>query len=89
METIFRTILPGWKGAGLPTEFPFHVRFVLKASVLIAHFYAILTYGLPFGMLNEEKREKIMHKLYYHSNPSIRNTVQFWKMTAFMTHADQ
>lgn len=89
MEKIFQAIMPGWKGSGLPKEFPFHVRFALRASVLIAQVFSIANYGLPFGMVSTEKRERIMEKLYYHRIGAIRNLVQFWKLTAFMTRADK
>jgi len=89
MKKIFQAIVPGWKGSGLPREFPFHIRFGLRASVIVAHIFSIAHCGLPFGMVSEEKRGKIMEHLYYHRLGVIRNLVQFWKLTAFMTRAEQ
>lgn len=85
MKLIFQTILPGWTGTGVPVQFPFMVRFALRASVLIAHIFSIFSFGLPFNMIGPVKREMVMRKLYYHRSANIRNIVQFWKMTAFMT----
>lgn len=89
MKKIFEAIIPCWKGSGIPKEFPFHARLALRASVIVAHVFSIASYGLPFGMVSAEKRERIIEKLYYHRMGAIRNLVQFWKLTAFMTHADQ
>lgn len=88
MEKIFETILPGWKGNGLPKEFPWHVRSFMRASFIVVHFFSFKNYFKPFGMLNEKQRENIIQKIYHHPNASIRNLVQFWKLTAFMTNAD-
>lgn len=85
MKKIFETIVPGWTGRVLPKEFPFHVRFALRTSVIVAHFFAFINYGLPFGMISNEKRLTVINKLYYHSNPDIRNIVELWKTMAFMT----
>ncbi|MFN8238657.1 MAG: hypothetical protein U0T77_10855 [Chitinophagales bacterium] len=85
METIFKVIVPGWTGKGLPKEFPWHVRFALRASVLVAHIFALLNYGLPFNWINSEKKYAVINKLYCHSNPNIRNIFELWKTMAFMT----
>ena len=85
METIFKAIVPGWTGTGLPREFPWHVRFALRASVLVAHIFAIFQYGLPFNRINAEKKQAIIHKIYSHSNPNIRSIFELWKTMAFMT----
>jgi len=85
MKKIFETILPGWTGPGLPKEFPWHVRLALRSSVLVAHLFAILYFGLPFNLINPEKRDLVMKKICYHSNAGIRNIFEFWKLTAFMT----
>jgi len=85
MKKVFEAILPGWTGVALLREFPAHVRLALRASVLLAHIYAIRHYGLPFGMIRYEKRVRIIEKLYHHRSAAIRNMVQFWKLTALMT----
>lgn len=85
MQKIFETIVPGWKGAVMPKQFPAHVRFALRASVLLAHVFAIKRHALPFGMISNEKRTSIIETIYHHPNAAIRNIVQFWKLTAFMT----
>lgn len=85
MKTIFKIIVPGWTGSNLLKEFPWHVRFALHSSVLVAHFFAMIHYGLPFNMINAEKRVVVINKLYYHTNANIRNIAEFWKLIAFMT----
>ena len=85
MKKIFEAIVPGWKGEGLPKEFPLHVRFALRTSVMVAHLFSIAQHGLPFGMISYDKRLRLMESLYYHRTGIIRNIVQFWKLTAFMT----
>ena len=85
MKKIFETIVPGWKGTGLPKEFPAHVRFFLSASVIVAHLYSLFMFRKLFGMLTHTQREQVILKLYHHPNASIRSIVQFWKLTAFMT----
>lgn len=85
METIFKVIVPGWTGKELPKAFPWHVRFALRASVWVAHFFAIINYGLPFNMINSEKKHAVIHKLYHHTNPNIRSIFELWKTMAFMT----
>lgn len=85
MKKIFEALVPGWKGVSLPDEFPLPIRMALRISVVVAHIFSIMKYGLPFGMLSFEKRVKIIEKLYKHRNTSIRNIVQFWKLTALMT----
>jgi hypothetical protein len=83
MKKIFEAILPGWTGYGeLPKQFPFYIRLVLNLSVLFVHIFSILTYGLPFGMISQEKRELLITKLYHHRAPVIRNLVQWWKLLA-------
>lgn len=85
MKKVFEAILPGWKGADLPNKFPAHIRFALRASVLLAHVYSIRHYGLSFGMISYDKRVRIIEKLYHHPSATIRSIVQFWKLTALMT----
>lgn len=85
VKKIFEAIVPGWKGVPFPKEFPWHVRISLRASVLVAHFFSLRYYALPFGMINPDKRMQVIHKLYHHRVGAIRNIVQFWKITAFMT----
>ena len=85
MKKVFEAIVPGWKGVGLPKEFPQHVRFFLRASVVLAHVFSIARHGLPFGIISCEKRMQIIETLYHHRNATIRNIVQFWKLTAIMT----
>ncbi len=83
MKKIFEAILPGWTGYGeLPKAFPFYIRLVLQLSVLMVHVFSILNYGLPFGMISQEKREALIKKLYHHPVPAIRNIVQWWKLLA-------
>ena len=85
MKLVFEAIVPGWKGSEMPKEFPFHVRLLLKTSIVLVHLFAIRRHGVPFGMINIEKRIRIIETLYHHPSATIRNLVQFWKLTALMT----
>ena len=85
MKKVFEAIVPGWKGVDIPKAFPLHVRFFLRASVVLTHVFSIARHGLPFGMISCEKRMQIIEMLYHHRNATIRNIVQFWKLTAIMT----
>jgi len=85
MKIVFEAIVPGWKGEGMPKEFPFYVRVFLRASVLLVHIFSIKRHALPFGMISQEKRVKIMETLYHHRSAPVRSIVQFWKLTALMT----
>ena len=85
MKKVFEAIVPGWKGSSMPKEFPVHVRFLLKASIILVHLFAIKKHGLPFGMIKPDHRIGIIEELYHHPNATIRSLVQFWKLTALMT----
>jgi hypothetical protein len=89
VKTIFRTIIPGWSGKGLPKDYPAYIRLVISLSVIVAHVFSIFNYGLPFGMISPEKQHILMGKMYHHKSGLIRNIVQFWKITAFMTIDDK
>lgn len=89
MKTVFEAIVPGWKGDGLPAEFPLYVRIFLRTSVVIAHLYSIKRYALPLGWVNYEKRVTIIESLYNHPNSSVRGIAQFWKLTALMTQTNE
>jgi len=84
VKKIFKAIIPDWEGRKLPAAFPFHIRLVLRCSVLIAWFFALKKYGKTFSMLSQEKRVELMDYLYNHPSASIRNMVQWWKLTALM-----
>ncbi len=85
MKIVFEAIVPGWKGAGLPAEFPLYVRVLLRGSIVLAHLASIKRHALPFGMISSEKQIKIIEALYNHPNSTVRGLVQFWKLTALMT----
>lgn len=86
MKKIFEAILPGWTGnSDLPKEFPLYIRIVLKLSVLMIHVFSILNFGLPFGMISQEKREALITKLYHHPSAVVRNLIQWWKLLALTT----
>ena len=85
MKKVYEVIIPGWTGQGIPKEFPFHVRLGLWSSMAIPLMFSIRYFGLPFGMISHEKRLKVIQKINDHPNPNIRNTVQLWKLVAFMT----
>ncbi len=84
MRSVFEAIIPGWKGGGLPEVFPFHIKLLLRSSVLIAHFYSIINFGKPFSILPMEKKVRLMTTLYNHRSSMVRNIVQWWKLTALM-----
>ncbi|MBK8657718.1 MAG: hypothetical protein IPN22_02280 [Bacteroidetes bacterium] len=88
MKLVFEAIVPGWKGSEMPKEFPFHVRFLLRASIVLVHVFALKKHGLTFGMLKPENRIQIIEELYHHPNATIRSLVQFWKLTALMTQCN-
>lgn len=85
MEKLFEAIVPGWKGRGLPSEFPLHVRVALRLSVLVVHWFAFKRHGRTFSGISFEKRVHIIESLYNHPNATIRGLVQWWKLTALMT----
>lgn len=89
MKTIFRVIIPGWNGKGLPKDYPAHIKFVISLSVIVAHLFAIFNYGLPYNFISHDKQVKLMEKMYHHKTGLVRNIVQFWKITAFMTIDDK
>lgn len=89
MEQVFKVILPGWSGSGLPQDYPLHVRVALRSSMIVVHIFSISKYGLPFGLISERKKTTVITKLYGHRVAAIRNLVHFWKLVAFMTDASK
>ncbi|MFN8288052.1 MAG: hypothetical protein U0V74_14950 [Chitinophagales bacterium] len=88
MKTVFEAIVPGWKGEGLPIEFPLYVRIFLRSSILLAHLYSVKRHAVPLGWISYDKRVAIIESLYNHPNSTVRGIAQFWKLTALMTQTE-
>ncbi len=84
---VFRTILPGWEGVGLPKEFPFRIRLALGASFLVVQFLSFLTHARPFGWLDGRQREELIGRMAYHRAATFRALVNWWKLVALVTKA--
>jgi hypothetical protein len=85
MKNLFEAILPGWKGqTHLPAAFPWHIRLVIAASLIIVQIAALFSHARTFGMLKPQQRVALLEKLYVHPWPVVRNMVQWWKLLALM-----
>jgi len=85
VRAVFRSIVPGWDGSGLPAAFPLRVRFALRLSLLLVFAASLLWKARFFGSLSVEEREAIVSRFSRSRLAVLRSLFNWWKLAALVT----